>query len=121
MKKTNKVKKILWAVCLVGLVTGIMLLSISVQSIEYSTNEYWVATDYHHVYEKSTGEIVDYISDNENCSIKGDTIIVKTKNKVMRGWGIGITITFGAFAALLIWIEIDDCSLTQKNEKKTIE
>ena len=55
--------------------------------MQYSTAEYWVAKDYHHVYEKYSGEIVDYISDNETCSIKGDTITVTTRNETLYGWG----------------------------------
>ena len=33
--------------------------------VEYSTDEYWVAKDYHHVYDKFSGEIVDYIEEDE--------------------------------------------------------
>ena len=61
-----------------------------------------MAKDYHHVYEKYSGEIVDYISDNETCSIKGDTITVTTRNETLYGWGLGITILFGMFTAGLV-------------------
>lgn len=53
--------------------------------LRYPTEEYWVAKDYHHVYEKYLGEIVDYIEGNETCEIKGDTIIVKKETADLFG------------------------------------
>lgn len=108
--KDNKTIKILWAICLIPLFAGIIMISCSTSKIDYSTDEYWVAKDYHHVYEKYSGEIVDYISKNETCSIKGDTITVTTKNNTLYGWGVGITALFGMFTAGMIWgcIETSD-------------
>lgn len=108
--KDNKTIKILWAICLIPLFAGIIMISCSTSKIDYSTDEYWVAKDYHHVYEKYSGEIVDYISKNETCSIKGDTITVTTKNKTLYGWGVGITALFGMFTVGMIWgcIETSD-------------
>lgn len=73
----KKVIRILWAVCVIPLIIGIILLIVSTETTEYSTDEYWVAQDYHHVYERYSGQIVNYIEDNETCKIDGDIIIVK--------------------------------------------
>ena len=108
MEEDKKIIKILWTICLVPLFIGIILWGCSISKITYSTSEYWVAKDYHHVYEKYTGEIVDYISENEECSIKGDEIIVKTINRAMLGWGIAITILFGMFTAGMIWGNLEN-------------
>ena len=95
------------AFCIIPLVIGIILLLSSESDIEYSTDEFWVAQDYHHVYNKFTGEIEDYISDDESCSIDGGTITVTTTNETMYGWGLALTILFGMFTAGLIIGEIE--------------
>ncbi len=95
-------KKILWAISIIPLIIGIFMWCGSVTETVYSTSEYWVAKDYNHVYEKYSGEIVDSISDNEKCYIKGDKIIVKEYNKNLNTWGKVITINFGIFVVSLI-------------------
>ena len=102
MKKEISFTKILWASCLIPLLAGLIMMWSATSKMQYSTAEYWVAKDYHHVYEKYSGEIVDCISDNETCSIKGDTITVTTRNETLYGWGLGITILFGMFTAGLV-------------------
>lgn len=99
---SKKVIRILWAVCVIPLVIGIILLIASTETTEYSTDEYWVAQDYHHVYERYSGQIVDYIENNETCEIKGDTIIVKKRGGGYN-WGCGLTVFFGLCAVGCIW------------------
>lgn len=94
--------KILWAVCVIPLIIGIIILTLSVETTEYSTDEYWVAQDYHHVYERYSGKIVDYIEDNETCKIDGDKIIVKKKTNGYI-WGGILTGLFGLCMAGCIW------------------
>lgn len=103
--KVEKVTKIFGAVCVIPLIVGIILIEVSTTTTEYSTDEYWVAQDYHHVYERYSGRIVDYIEDNETCKIDGDTIIVKKRGGGYR-WGIGITVFFGLCTAGFIWDSI---------------
>lgn len=103
----DRATKILWAVCVVPLVIGIILMIASTETTEYSTNTYWVAQGYHHVYERYSGEIVDYIESNETCKIKGDTIIVKKKGKGY-AWGMGLVIFFGMATAGCIWGALSD-------------
>ncbi len=93
----NKDKKILIIVdliCIIPLIIGIILLISSTKTTEYSTDEYWVAQDYHHVYERYSGKIVNYIEDDETCKIDGDTIIVK-KRGAGYTWGTVLTGFFG--------------------------
>ena len=90
----KKVIRILWAVCVIPLITKIILLIVPTETTEYSTDEYWVAQDYHHVYERYSGQIVNYIEDNETCKIEGDTIIVKKRGSGYL-WGGIITGFFG--------------------------
>lgn len=100
--KSKKIIRILWAVCVIPLIIGIILLITSTETTEYSTDEYWVAQDYHHVYERHSGKIVNYIEKNETCKIDGDKIIVK-KRSGGYSWGIVITSFFGLCTAGCIW------------------
>lgn len=84
---TNNLIKILWMVCVIPLIAGIIMIISASTKETYSTDEYWVAQGYHHVYERYSGEIVDMISDNETCEIKGNTIIVTTTNQSLHRWG----------------------------------
>lgn len=106
--ENKKAMTILNMVCIIPLIIGILLMSAAKSKIEYSTDEYWVAADYHHVYEKTTGEIVDYISENEDCDIKGDTITVTTYKKVLYDVGVIMSILFGMFTAVLVIGYIQD-------------
>ena len=99
----SNTKKILWAIAVIPLIIGIMLIGSATTSVEYSTSDHWVAHDYHHVYAQYNGEIVDKIEDNEECIIDGDTIIVKTTNFTMRNWGIVLVMIFGSFTAAMIY------------------
>ena len=113
--KGDKVMKILWAVCVIPLLIGIFMIGYATKDkVEYPTDEYWVAKDYHHVYDKLTGEIADYISDNEDCYIDGDVIVVKT---VKRGWynvGALLTALFGMFTIGLVFSTIKESELFEK-------
>lgn len=85
--KSKKVIRILWAVCIIPVLIGIIIVAVQTETTKYSTDEYWVAQGYHHVYERYSGEIVDYIEDDETCTIKGDEIIVKKQGKgCVVGW-----------------------------------
>jgi hypothetical protein len=76
--------------------------------VEYSTDEYWVAKDYHHVYDKFSGEIVDYIEEDESCEIDGDTIIVTTTKHGLYATGATLAVLFGMGTLGLIWSVIED-------------
>ena len=95
--------KILWAICVIPLIIGILMMECATTKSEYPTSEYWVAKDYHHVYEKYSGEIVDYISENESCSIDGNTITVTTRKEGLLVAGAMVTALFGMFTIGLIW------------------
>lgn len=106
MKNSNKgekVIKILWAVCLIPLILGIIFMGEAKTKVEYSTDEYWVAKDYHHVYNIFSGEIVDYIEENESCKIDGDTIIVTTIKPGLYTTGVILAIFFGMCTLGLIF------------------
>ena len=104
--ENDKSGKIMWAFCLIPLFVGIILLDAATSKLEYSTDEYWVAKDYHHVYDKKSGEIVNYISENEKCSIDGDIITVTTIDSTLLAWGAGITAFFGMATIGMVWGEI---------------
>ena len=104
----SNTKKILWAIAIIPLLIGIILIGEATTKVEYSTSDHWVAHEYHHVYAQYSGEIVDKIEDNEECIIKGDTIIVKTTNFPMRNWGIILVIIFGSFTAVMIYSDYQD-------------
>ena len=113
-EQKNRIMKILWAVCLIPLLVGLILIASSECSVTYSTSEYWVAKDYHHVYEKYSGEIVDTISENEECEIDGDEIIVTKVDKTLRSWGNVLTMIFVFCTFGMIWITFED-KLTSKS------
>ncbi len=69
--------KICWLVCIIFFLVGIFLMDEDKKV--YSTDEYWVASNYHHVYDKYTKKMVDVIEENETIKIKGDEIVVSTK------------------------------------------
>ncbi|MCH5163120.1 MAG: hypothetical protein J1G38_06500 [Clostridiales bacterium] len=98
----KKVIRILWPICVIPLIIGIILLITQSETTSYSTDEYWVAQDYHHVYDRFSGEIVDYIEDDESCEIDGDKIIVTKRSAgfVVGGVLVG---TFGLATAGLVW------------------
>ena len=105
MKKNEqkKLNRIVWAVLLIPLIVGLILLSVSSEVTAYSTNEYWVSKDYHHVYNSYSGEIVDYIEDDEICKIKDDQIIVEKRSGGYL-WGQILSGIFGF--ATVSWIVI---------------
>ena len=94
--------RILSAICIIPLIVGIILLCYSKTEVEYPCSEYWVAKDFHHVYEKYNGQIVDYISENEKCEIKNDVIVVTTTKRGLYNWGSILTIFFGMATGGLI-------------------
>lgn len=98
--------KILWAICVIPLIVGIFMMAYSISEVEYSTDEYWVASDYRHVYDKYSGEIVDYISEGESCEIVDDTITVTTRKAPLYSIGSTLTILFGMGTAGLVFEEI---------------
>jgi len=104
MDKSKKFLKILWAVCVIPLLIGVIL--IQTENSEYPTSEYWVAQGYHHVYERSSGQIVDMIESNETCVIKGNKIIVKKKGKAY-GFGVFLVVLFGMFTLGCVWGTIE--------------
>ena len=108
-RESDTAIKILWAICVIPLLIGVFMIAYATKDkIEYSTDDYWVAQNYHHVYEKDTGEIVDFISDNEECYIDGDIITVQT---IHEGWwtvGIILTALFGMFTLGMIFSAIND-------------
>lgn len=116
--ENDKFMKIMWAICIIPLIIGIIMIDSSTSKIEYSTDEYWVAKDYHHVYEKYSGEIVDYISENESCSIDGNTITVTTTNRSLNLAGTIITALFGMFTIGMIWGSIDNSEWFEKIRSK---
>ena len=69
--------KICWLVCIIFFLVGIFLMDVDTEV--YSTDEYWVASNYHHVYDKYTKEIVNLIEEDETCKIKKNEIVVSTK------------------------------------------
>ena len=103
----RKTMNILWTICLIALLFGVIFMGVSESKEEYSTYEYWVAKDYAHVYEKYSGQIVNKIEEDEYCEIDGDTITVTTRIGWLYGVGAVIVVLFGMFAAGLIWAEID--------------
>ena len=91
MHRSNTYKIAL--VCsIIMLAIGLLLMGKEVKT--YSTSEYWVAKNYHHVYEQRSGKIVDYIEDSETCKIKNDEIIVTKRKAGIVGNAFGIIITF---------------------------
>ena len=107
-EKTDNIEKyertnstLSWVVTILFIV-GIMMVAFSVETTTYPTNEYWVAKDYHHVYEIYSGEIVDTISDNEKVVMKEEEIIVKEYNTVVNTIGWVITVFFGVWIIILI-------------------
>ena len=93
--KEVDVIKIMRTVSIIGLILCIILMFCAKSEVVYSTEEYWVAKDFHHVYDKSSGEIVDLITENESCKIKEDEIIVTTTNHALYNWGSVIAIICG--------------------------
>ena len=90
-RKDTKSKYLRFILVLVGMI----LIGESKSRTEYSTDEYWVAVEYHHVYEQYSGEIVDMITDGERCYFDDDLIIVETVDSTMYGWGVAIVLIFG--------------------------
>ena len=116
-RQGKKVIRILWAICVIPLIIGIILLTVSTETTEYSTDEYWVAQDYHHVYERYSGQIVNYIEDNETCKIDGDTIIVQKRGGGYL-WGGIITGFFGLATLGCIWGSISTSNWWFEWQKK---
>ena len=103
-KKKIKISSLIFWIFVLNFYVG-MILTIN-EKTEYSTSEYWVAKDYHHVYEKHSGEIVDYIEEDENCKIVGDTITVSKRPVTFTlGCIISIISFFVIVGFLWIWIE----------------
>lgn len=100
----SKSYKICWLICVILFVVGIFLMD--EDQTEYSVNEYWVAQNYHHVYEKYSGEIVNVIEKDETCKIKDKYIVVSRKRCGEVGYNIGVwlTILFGIGMAYLTFI-----------------
>lgn len=105
-KKNSRSYAIFCAVITIIFIIGVVLLLSSKTKVEYPISEYWVAKDYHHVYEKYSGSIVDVISDNETCKMRGEYIIVTTTNKGLNVAGGIIAGIFGTILAVIIAEEL---------------
>ena len=105
-KKSEKTYKIFLVLTITLFIIGVVLLLSSKTKVEYPISEYWVAKDYHHVYEKYSGSIVDVISDNETCKMRGEYIIVTTTNKGLNVAGGIIAGIFGTILAVIIAEEL---------------
>lgn len=88
----SKIYKAAWVVSILFLIVGLLLMG--KETATYPTNEYWVAKNYRHVYEQYSGEIVDYIEEDETCKIKNGNIIVTRKKAGAVGYAFGSIITF---------------------------
>ena len=108
----EKVKKIivgiLKTIFILGLFTGVILIEESKTRTEYSTSTYWVAKDYHHVYDKYTGRIEDMIGENETCEIKGDVITVTHTEKGMHAAGVVLLSVFGVIDGIWLYFFLSD-------------
>lgn len=102
MHDEKKIVDILCIVSIVCLILGSIFIDVSTKTSVYPTSEYWVAKEYHHVYENYSGEIVDYIEENERCEIKGDEIIVKKYSQPLNGIGWVLAVSSGILLAYLI-------------------
>ena len=91
----NKTIKILFFTCLILFLIGMFMSEAATTRTVYSTGEYWVAKDYHHVYEKYSGQIVDVIEDDETCKIDGDKITVTKRKQGLYVAGGAIYVFFG--------------------------
>ena len=104
--KYNKSLIILYVICAVAIFVGVVMMDESKVETEYPTSEYWVAKDYHHVYEKYSGQIINVIEKNEECKMEKDTITVIATNYDLQGWGMAVLLISGI--ALLILIVYDN-------------
>ena len=104
--KINKVLNILLTVFILLTVVGIFIKGESQEERRYPTYDYWVAADYHHVYDKSNGRIEDYISDNETIKIEGDEIIVTERLNDFYYVGEVMTWLFGFCAVTILFVMI---------------
>ncbi len=104
MDEEVKTKGIDWfmVISIVVCIVGIIVISSSNKIEKYSTEEYWVAKDYHHVYDKYSGEIVDYIEKNETCKIDGNTITVTKTDYTLNTVGWILMLLGGGFFITII-------------------
>ncbi len=107
-EKGEKFLKILKIVAVISLILGVIFIGVSSDTTTYSTSEYWVAKDYHHVYDKYSGEIVDNISDNEKCEIDGGEIRVTKRERGLYTCGCISLCIFGLIAVSLLWCKISE-------------
>ena len=115
INKEKIIKVVIWAVIIIAFIVGLILVDESERRAEYSTGEYWVAKDYHHVYETYSGEIVDYIEENEKCKIDGDTIIVTSTDKGLYAVGIMLCVIFGIPIMCTVCYIVADVYYASKN------
>ena len=99
---------IMKAVFILGLFVGLLLVDEAKIKTEYPTSNYWVAKDYHHVYDKYTGRIEDMIGENETCEIKGDVIIVTYTKKGMHTAGVVLLVVFGIIDGIWLYFFLSD-------------
>ena len=84
-KKEKIIENIIWVVITICFIAGLVMIAESKTKIVYSVGPYWVAKDYHHVYETYSGKVVDYIEENEECKMREDEIVViKTDEKLYK-------------------------------------
>ena len=88
----TKGDKILLILSILLLVVGLLLMD--TEETIYSTDEYWVAKNYRHVYEQYTGQIVDYIEEDEVCKMKNGQIIVTRRKAGDVGYALGGLMAF---------------------------
>ena len=103
-KKKIKISSLIFWIFWIIFFVGIILTNN--EKTSYPTSEYWVAKDYHRVYEKHSGEIVDYIEKDENCKISGDLITVSKRPKTFTlGCIISIISSLVIIGYIWDWIE----------------
>lgn len=104
--KVNKKLNTIFTIFFILFIFFLCLADLVTKKTVYSTDSYWVAKDYHHVYDKYSGEIVDIISENEKCVIKGNDIVVINRNLPIYTLSIVMAVFSGLTVGTIIVSEL---------------
>ena len=104
-KKERKVtlKKVLLAICIIGLITGIILWGSATTTETYDIDEFRISRN-----ARYTDKTEDLLGDNEKCKIQGKEITVTTRNDDLYTAGMIVTIFFGFIDGIWIWNYFED-------------
>ena len=91
---------------IISLFVGLLMWEFAYVKTEYQTLEYGIAKDLEHVYDRSTGQIVDNITNDEEVKMEEGVIVVVKENTTLAI--LGFLVSASSVAVMVYMISLTE-------------